>query len=64
MIYPKPKNEEEQKKFHRESYETEKEDLIATHKEMGFAEETLNVFLVNSLKRQGYEAELKKDGLI
>lgn len=56
--------EEERKMFRRESYEIEKEDLIATHKEMGFPKETLNVFLVNSLKQQGYETELKEDGLI
>ena len=63
MIYPKPKKEEE-KKLHRKAYEMEKEDLIAFHNKMGFPKDTLNDFIVNSLKGQGYMEELKEDGLI
>ena len=50
MIYPKPKNKEEEKEFQRLAYETEKEDLIAFHKSQGYDVNTLNIFLVNSLK--------------
>ena len=63
MIYPKPKNKEEKKKYHRLAYETEKEDLIAFHKSQGYDVNTLNIFLVNSLKKY-YEEELKEDGLL
>lgn len=63
MIYPKPKNIEEEKEFHRLAYETEKEDLIAFHKSQGYDVNTLNIFLVNSLKKY-YEEELKEDGLL
>ena len=62
MIYPNPKNKEE-KEFHRLAYETEKEGLIKFHKSQGYDVNTLNIFLVNSLKKH-YEEELKEDGLL
>lgn len=62
MIFPEPKDEEEAKRYRRAYYENEKEDLILAHKQMGFPEDTLNQFIVNSLK--GYEEFLKEDGLI
>lgn len=62
MIYRKPKNEDEQKKFHRESYEVEKDDLITLFKEQGYDTKYLNIFLTNSLK-DCYETELKEDGI-
>ena len=63
MIYPKPKTETEKRQLHRMSYELQKEELIAFHKEQGYDIKTLNEFLVNSLKAD-YEAELKEDGLM
>lgn len=64
MIYPKPKSEEEKKKFRRLDYETQKEGFIEFHKSQGYDANTLNEFLRNSLKNMGFEQELKEDGLI
>lgn len=64
MIHPKPKNEKEAEKFRMLEYQIQKEDLIEFHKQQGYDENMLNIFLVNSLKNMGYEKELKKDGLI
>lgn len=50
MIYPKPKNKEEEKEFHRLDYELQKKGLIEFHKSQGYDVNTLNIFLVNSLK--------------
>ena len=63
MIYPKPKNKEEEKEFHRLDYELQKKGLIEFHKSQGYDVNTLNIFLVNSLKKH-YEEELKEDGLL
>ena len=63
MIYPKPESEAEMKKLHKESYELEKADLIATFNEQGYEQKYLNDFLINSLKNE-FEEELKEDGLI
>ena len=63
MIYPKPKNKEEEKEFHRLDYELQKKGLIAFHKSQGYDVNTLNIFLVNSLKKH-YEEELKEDGVL
>lgn len=54
---------EEIRAFRREEYEMEKEGLIEFYKEQYPNGNTLNVFLVNSLKIH-YETELKEDGLI
>lgn len=54
--------QEEQKRFNREMYESEKKGLIAFYKECGYPKEGLNTFLINSLK--GFEEFLKEDGLI
>ena len=64
MIYPKPKNEDEKKKFQRIDYELQKDSLIEFHKSQGYDADTLNTFLINSLKNMGFENELKEDGLI
>ena len=63
MIYPKPKNKEEEKEFHRLDYELQKKGLIEFHKSQGYDVNTLNIFLVNSLKKH-YEEKLKEDGLL
>lgn len=63
MIYPKPKNKEEEKEFHRLDYELQKKGLIEFHKSQGYDVNTLDIFLVNSLKKH-YEEELKEDGLL
>ncbi len=63
MIYPEPQNEEEQKEYDRLAYEEAKEDLIEFHKNQGYDAKTLDMFLVNSL-RKNFEQELKEDGLI
>lgn len=63
MIYPKPKSETEKEQLHRKAYELEKEDLTLFHKKMGWSKDTLNDFLVKSLKSE-YEKELSHDGLI
>lgn len=52
--------EEERRKFRRECYENEKEELLAAFKEMGLPEEELKNFMHNSLK--GSEEFLKEDG--
>lgn len=52
--------EEERRKFRRECYENEKEELLAVFKEMEFPEENLKIFMCNSLK--GSEEFLKEDG--
>ena len=62
MIHPKPKNKTEEKAYKKESYENQKEDLVAIYKAKGYPEEGLNAFLVNSLK--AYPEELKNDGLL
>ena len=62
MIYPKPKNEKEKNEYEQEAYEIEKNDLISIYKKMGYPEDELNQFLVNSLN--GYEDQMKKDGLL
>lgn len=64
MIHPKPKNKEQAEEFRMIEYQTQKEDLIEFHKQQGYDKNTLNVFLVNSLKNMGYEKELKKDGML
>ena len=64
MIYPKPKNKEEEKEFQRLNYELQKQDLIEFHKSQGYDKDTLDIFLINSLKNMGFEQELKEDGLI
>ena len=64
MIYAKPQNEEEEKKFQRMDYELQKEGLIEFHKSQGYDKDTLDIFLINSLKNMGFEQELKEDGLI
>ena len=62
MIFPKPKNEKERIQYQRQSYEIEKEDLIAFFNQMGYDKKDLNAFLFNSLK-DNYELELKEDGI-
>lgn len=64
MTYPKPKNEEEKKKFRRFDYEEQKEGLIEFHKSEGYDPNTLNEFVINSLKNMGFEQELKEDGVL
>ena len=63
MIHPKPKNEQEQKKYHRESYEVEKNDLTYWYKSQGDNMDGLNRFLTNSLV-ENYETELREDGIL
>lgn len=63
MIYPKPKNEEESKKYHRQAYELEKEGLVSVYREMNYDKKNLNRFLVNSLKKD-FPEELREDGLM
>lgn len=55
--------EEEEKAFRRFDYETQKEGFIEFHKQMGYPKETLDQFLVNSLKKE-FKEQLKEDGLI
>lgn len=62
MQFPMPRNEEEAKMFHREAYETEKEDYTEFYRSMGWPEEGLNRFLKNSLPE--YADELKEDGIV
>lgn len=64
MIYPKPKDKRTENELHRQSYELEKEGLIAFFHEQKYNENNLSIFLVNSLKDMGYEQELREDGLI
>ena len=64
MIYAKPQNEEEKKKYRRLDYEEQKEGLIELHKSEGYDPNTLNEFVINSLKNMGFEQELKEDGLL
>ena len=63
MIYPKPKDKNTENELHRQSYELEKESLIAFFHKQKYDEKHLNEFLVNSLK-QDFESELKEDGLM
>ena len=63
MIYPKPKNEEEEKRYNRLHYERKKEAVIRWHKLRNLPEENLNEYIVNSLI-ETYEEELREDGLI
>lgn len=55
-------SEEELKEYRREEYELEKENMTEFYKQMGYPQEGLNTFLINSLSR--YKEELKEDGLI
>lgn len=55
-------SEEELKEYRREEYELEKENMTEFYKQMGYPQEGLNTFLINSLSR--YKKELKEDGLI
>lgn len=64
MIYPKPKDKSTENELHRQSYELEKEGLIAFFHEQKYDENNLSIFLVNSLKDMGYEQELREDGII
>lgn len=63
MIYPKPRDKKTENELHRQSYELEKEGLIAFFHEQEYDEKHLNEFLINSLK-QDFEEELKEDGLL
>lgn len=63
MIYPKPKDKSTEKKLHRQSYELEKESLIAFFHEQKYDGKHMDKFLINSLK-QDFESELKEDGLM
>lgn len=63
MIFPKPTTEKERMNYRRESYENEKEGLIAFFNQQGYDNKDLNAFLFNSLK-DNYESELKEDGII
>ena len=63
MIYPKPRDKKTENELHRQSYELEKEGLIAFFHEQKYDEKHLNEFLINSLKPD-FEEELKEDGLL
>lgn len=63
-MYPKPKNKEQEEYYRRTEYEAEKKGLIEFHKKMNYPQDSLNMFLVNSLKTLGFEKELKEDGLL
>lgn len=63
MIYPKPRDKKTENELHRQSYELEKEGLIAFFHEQKYDEKHLHEFLINSLK-QDFEEELKEDGLL
>lgn len=54
---------EELKRFDRERYENEKEDLIIFFNEQGYDKKYLKPFLINSMKNN-FEEQLKEDNLL